>query len=125
VLTRLLYRLRYNILTGAPFTFDKRTLAYLLGGKVRITGYATLVGFFEHAVGENNEDLKALIGASATFPGPGFLLLTRNSDLLRWCFGNGLRVVQPMTLMSTDLYNEPAGAFLPSIVYQSVCFSSP
>ncbi|HEX8183279.1 MAG TPA: GNAT family N-acetyltransferase [Blastocatellia bacterium] len=83
----------------------------------RVTGYATLVGFFGHAVGESDEDLKALIGAATTFPGPGFLLPTRNSELLRWCLGNGLRVVQPMTLMSTGLYNEPAGAFLPSIVY--------
>lgn len=83
----------------------------------RITGYATLVGFFGHAVGESNEDLKALIAAATAFPGPGFLLPTRNSDLLRWCLGKGLRVVQPMTLMSTGLYNEPAGAFLPSIVF--------
>lgn len=83
----------------------------------RITGYATLVGFFGHAVGESNEDLKALIGAAPAFPGPGFLLPTRNSDLLRWCLEKGLRVVQPMTLMSTGVYNEPAGAFLPSVVF--------
>ena len=83
----------------------------------RITGYATMVGFFGHAVGESNEDLKALIGAATEFPGPGFLLPTRNSDLLRWCLGNGLRVVQPMTLMSMGLYNEPCGAFLPSVIY--------
>lgn len=83
----------------------------------RITGYATLVGFFGHAVAESNEDLKAIIGAAAAFPGPGFLLPTRNSDLLRWCLQNGLRVVQPMTLMSMGLYNEPRGAFLPSILY--------
>lgn len=83
----------------------------------RIRGYATMVGFFGHAVGESNEDLKALIGAAKEFPGPGFLLPTRNSDLLRWCLGNGLRVVQPMTLMSIGLYNEPAGAFLASVVY--------
>jgi Acetyltransferase (GNAT) family len=83
----------------------------------RVTGYATMVGFFGHAVGENNEDLKALIGTATAFPGPGFLLPTRNGDLLRWCLGNGLRVVQPLTLMSTGLYNEPAGAFLPSIIY--------
>ena len=37
----------------------------------RITGYATAVGFFGHAVGEGNEDLKALIGAAPAFPGPG------------------------------------------------------
>jgi GNAT superfamily N-acetyltransferase len=83
----------------------------------RITGYATLIGFFGHAVGETNEDLKALIGAAMAFPGPGFLLPTRNSELFRWCLEKGLRVVQPMTLMSLGLYNEPAGAFLPSILY--------
>lgn len=83
----------------------------------RITGYATMVGFFGHAVGESNEELQALIGAAPAFPGPGLLLPTRNSELLRWCLGKGLRVIQPLTLMSTGLYNEPAGAFLPSIVY--------
>lgn len=83
----------------------------------RITGYATMVGFFGHAVGESNEELKALIGAATAFPGPGFLLPTRNSDLLRWCLGNGLRVVQPMTLMRIGLYTEPGGAFLPSVLY--------
>jgi GNAT superfamily N-acetyltransferase len=83
----------------------------------QITGYATLIGFFGHAVGENNEDLKALIGAATSFAGPGFLLPTRNSELLRWCLSKGLRVVQPLTLMSLGLYNDPKGAFLPSIVY--------
>jgi GNAT superfamily N-acetyltransferase len=83
----------------------------------RITGYATMVGFFGHAVGESNEDLKALIAAATEFPGPGFLLPTRNSDLLRWCLANGLRVVQPMTLMSIGMYNEPGGAFLSSVIY--------
>ena len=46
----------------------------------RITGYTTAVGFFGHTVGESNEDLKALIGAAPEFPGPGFLLPTRNSE---------------------------------------------
>ncbi len=80
----------------------------------RIKGYATVVGFFGHAVGETNEDLKALIGAAPVFAGPGFLLPSRNGEVFRWCLQNGLRVVQPMTLMSIGLYNEPAGAFLPS-----------
>jgi GNAT superfamily N-acetyltransferase len=83
----------------------------------RITGYATIVGFFGHALGETNEDLKALIGAAKEFAGPGFLLPTRNGELFRWCLTNGLRVTQPMTLMSRGLYNEPAGTFLPSILY--------
>jgi predicted N-acetyltransferase YhbS len=83
----------------------------------RITGYATVVGFFGHAVCESNDDLKALIGAAQAFVGPGFLLPTRNGEVMRWCLANGLRVIQPLTLMSTGLYNEPDGAFLPSIVY--------
>jgi predicted N-acetyltransferase YhbS len=83
----------------------------------RITGYATAIGFFCHAVGQSNQDLKALIGAAPAFLGPGFLLPTRNGELFRWCLGNGLRVVQPMTLMSLGLYNEPSGAFLPSVLY--------
>ena len=41
----------------------------------RITGYATAVAFFGHAVGETNEELKALIGAAPAFPGPGFCCL--------------------------------------------------
>lgn len=83
----------------------------------RITGYTSGIGFFGHAVGETNEDLKALIGAAKEFPGPGFMLPTRNGELLRWCLANGLRVVQPMTLMSMGLYNEPRGAFLASVIY--------
>lgn len=83
----------------------------------RVTGYATMIGYFGHAVAKSNEDLQALIGAAPEFPGPGFLLPTRNSDLLRWCLNHGLRVVQPMTLMSMGLYHEPDGAFLPSVIY--------
>lgn len=83
----------------------------------RVTGYATLIGFFGHAVGESNEDLKALIGSADAFSGPGFLLPTRNGDLFRWCLQHGLRMVQPATLMSIGLYNQPSGVFLPSILY--------
>jgi predicted N-acetyltransferase YhbS len=83
----------------------------------RVTGYATDIGFFGHAVGETNEDLKALICAASAFTGPGFQLPTRNAELLRWCLANGLRIRQPMTLMSIGPYQEPAGAFLPSVLF--------
>jgi hypothetical protein len=83
----------------------------------RITGYATIVGFFGHAVSASNSDLQALIGAAGEFAGSGFLLPTRNAELFRWCLAHGLRVVQPMTLMSVGLYNAPAGAFLSSVTY--------
>ena len=83
----------------------------------RVTGYTTLIGFFGHSVGETNADLKALICDASQYPGPGFLLPARNGELLRWCLSSGLRVVQPMTLMTVGLYNEPAGPYLPSILY--------
>jgi GNAT superfamily N-acetyltransferase len=83
----------------------------------RITGYATVIGFFGHAVAEGNDDLKALIAAAPSFAGPGFLLPSRNAEVFRWCLANGLKVVQPLSLMSIGFYNEPAGAFLPSILY--------
>ena len=81
-----------------------------------ITGYATALAFFGHAVGETDDDLKALIGAASSFDGPGILVPAR-SPLFRWCLDNDLRVVQLMTLMSRGLYNEPAGACLPSILF--------
>lgn len=83
----------------------------------RITGYATATGFFGHAVGETTEDIKALIGAANAFEGAGILVPVRNSALFQWCLQNRLRVEFLMTLMSVGLYNEPAGAFLPSILF--------
>ena len=83
----------------------------------RVTGYTTHLGFFGHSTAETNVDLQALIASSESFAGPGILVPSRNSALLRWCLANGLRVVQPMTLMSTGLYNHPAGVSLPSILF--------
>lgn len=83
----------------------------------RIAAYATAVGFFGHAVAETNPDLQALIGSASTFLGPGIIVPTRNAKLFRWCLQNGLKVVEPMTLMTIGLYNEPTGAYLPSILY--------
>ena len=83
----------------------------------RVRAYASSLGFFGHAVGESNEDLQALIAAASQFRGRGFLSPTRNAALFRWCLENGLRVVQPLTLMTMGLYNEPAGAYLPSVLF--------
>jgi predicted N-acetyltransferase YhbS len=83
----------------------------------RITGYATPIGFAAHAVCETTDDLKALIAAASTSQGPGFLVPSRNGSLMRWCLGKGLRVTQPLTLMTMGLYSEPQGAWLPSILY--------
>jgi predicted N-acetyltransferase YhbS len=83
----------------------------------RIKAYASSIAFSGHAVGEANQDLQALIATATEFQGPGILVPTRNAGLFRWCLESGLRVVQPMTLMTMGLYNEPAGACLPSILF--------
>src|SRR6267142_2421846 len=83
----------------------------------QITAYATGIAFFGHAVAETNQGLKALIGAAAGFGGGGFLLPTRNGEIFRWCLQNRLRLVHQLTLMTIGLYNEPDGAYLPSVLY--------
>jgi hypothetical protein len=83
----------------------------------RITGYTTGIAFFAHSVAETNDDLHALIGAAEAFPGPGFLVTMRNTELLRWCLAQGLRVFYVMNLMTIGLYSEPRGAFLASVLY--------
>jgi predicted N-acetyltransferase YhbS len=83
----------------------------------RISGYASDLAFFSHAVGESNEDLKALIMAADAFAGPGILVPTTNAELFQWCLEWGLRVVHLMTLMTTGLYNPPQGAYMPSVLY--------
>jgi GNAT superfamily N-acetyltransferase len=83
----------------------------------RVTGYTTHLAFFGHSTSETNLDMQALLASGESFAGPGILVPSRNSVLLRWCLQNGLRVVQPMTLMSAGLYNDPAGAWIPSVLF--------
>jgi len=82
-----------------------------------IIAYATDIALSGHAVADTNQGLKALIGAASGFSRGGFLLPTRNGELFRWCLQHGLRLVHQMTLMTIGLYNEPAGAYLPSVLY--------
>lgn len=87
----------------------------------RITGYMTMPNLWllNHGVAETRADLKALIlGAGAAGRGPiGLLTPTRDADLFRWCIGQGLTVVKPMTLMTRGEYADPQGAWFPSVLY--------
>ena len=84
----------------------------------KITGYTCGLTYFNHSVGLANDDLKALISSAIDYyGGPGILIPTRNTQLFRWCLNNGLRLVQQLTLMTTGLYNEPAGFYMPSILF--------
>jgi GNAT superfamily N-acetyltransferase len=82
-----------------------------------VCGYATGFGYGWHAVAETNEDMVALLGSAEAFIGLGILVPSRNAELLRWCLEHDLRIVQQSTLMTIGLYNEPAGAYLPSILF--------
>ena len=61
--------------------------------------------------------MQALIASADSFAGPGILVPHGITVLMRWCLANGLRVIQPMTLMSMGLYNDPSGASLPSVLF--------
>jgi predicted N-acetyltransferase YhbS len=100
----------------------KQGIAKVVLCEDRITGYTTGLAFFNHSVGYTNDDIMALIGSSSTineisYGGPGILIPSRNTQLLRWCLDNGLRLVQQLTLMTIGLYNEPAGSYMPSVLY--------
>lgn len=87
----------------------------------RLTAYMTSPGFWllNHAVAATEAELRALIlGAASLNEAPlGFLVPVRRADFLRWCLGQGLRVVKPMTLMSRGHYCAPDGGYLPSVMY--------
>jgi predicted N-acetyltransferase YhbS len=82
-----------------------------------ITGYATGFGYGWHAVGRTDDDIVALLQSAEMFMGLGILVPSRNTALMAWCLDSDLRLVQQSTLMTTGLYNEPRGSWLPSIGY--------
>jgi predicted N-acetyltransferase YhbS len=83
----------------------------------RITAYTTGVHYFGHSVAETNDDLQALIGAADDFGTPGLIVPLDNSELFRWCLDHGLRVFFVQNMMTLGLYQEPRGAYLPSVGY--------
>jgi predicted N-acetyltransferase YhbS len=83
----------------------------------RITGYTTGIHYFGHSVAETNDDLQALIGAAGDVGTPGILVPVDNGDLFRWCLAGGLRVFFVVNMMAIGIYQEPRGAYLPSVGY--------
>ncbi|MBW2062358.1 MAG: GNAT family N-acetyltransferase [Deltaproteobacteria bacterium] len=85
----------------------------------RITAYASSVSRQGHGVAETDEDLQAvLLFAQARYKRPISLLVpARQADFLRWCLNQGLRVVDPLTLMTVGRYQEPEGCFFISVRY--------
>lgn len=89
----------------------------------RVTAYASAPHFWamNHAVAETEADMCALLTGAGNSAGDGqsvsFLLPTRQTDLFRWCLKKGMRVVKPLTLMTTGRYEEPRTPYLPSVGY--------
>ena len=83
----------------------------------RPSAYATGVGYGWHAVGEDDDDLRALLAAPEAYGGIGVLVPLRRASLLAWCLDQGLRIVQQNMLMTQGFYAEPAGAWFPSVQF--------
>jgi GNAT superfamily N-acetyltransferase len=87
----------------------------------KIVAYAATVSMWHlnHGVAETENDMRdLLVGASAQIEEKvSFLLPTRQDGFHRWALQTGLRMVQPLTLMTTGEYHEPNGAWFPSVLY--------
>jgi GNAT superfamily N-acetyltransferase len=86
----------------------------------RVVAYASGVNFWpmSHGVAETDEDMRALLlGAAKQVDGAIVLLVPLHTSLFRWCLEQGLRAVKPMNLMARGEYQEPKGAWFPSVIY--------
>jgi GNAT superfamily N-acetyltransferase len=83
----------------------------------RITGYTTGITYFSHSVAETTDDLEALIADAKDFGTPGYLVPLADAELFRWSLAHGLRVFFVLNMMTIGIYQQPAGAFLPSVGY--------
>jgi hypothetical protein len=71
-----------------------------------------------HGVAETEEDMKdLLLGAAIAIEEPLAFLVPLRSELFRWSLEEGLRLVKPMNLMALGDYQEPRGAWFPSVLY--------
>jgi predicted N-acetyltransferase YhbS len=85
-----------------------------------VVAYATALAFWPmaHGVAESDEDMQALLlGAAAASDEPLAILVPMRSSLFAWCLDEGLRSLKPMNLMTLGFYQEPRGAWFPSVLY--------
>lgn len=80
-----------------------------------VVGYTTQTSFMGHTVGMSNEAIYAILGAAEKLS--GVKIPVRNAELFRWCLDQGMKITGPSTLMVRGWYQEPKGAFLPSVLF--------
>jgi predicted N-acetyltransferase YhbS len=86
----------------------------------RVVAYATTLDFWPmaHGVAETEDDLKGLLlGGAGNTGAPLALLVPLRSALFPWCLAQGLRALKPMNVMARGSYQEPNGAWFPSVLY--------
>ncbi|WP_460452337.1 GNAT family N-acetyltransferase [Alsobacter sp. SYSU BS001988] len=104
--------LRETLATGSP-------VVALRDGKVRAYMAVPTIWLGNHGVAQREVDMQALILGATRLAGgpPSFLLPIRNSQMLCWCLRQGMRTIKPMTLMASGEYQQPKGAYIPSVLY--------
>jgi len=95
------------------------SLGLFRGGRLVAYMSAPPLWPLNHAMAEEESQLTDLIlAAGAALPDPLIILIPiRRAGLFRWCLKAGMRVIKPMTLMTIGAYQEPAGAYFPSVSY--------
>jgi predicted N-acetyltransferase YhbS len=87
----------------------------------RVVAYTTTLTYYPagYAVALEDVDMSALITGASNRLGQAasFLLPTREHALFRWCMTEGLRIVKPMTYLTSGEYADPEGCWIPSAVY--------
>jgi GNAT superfamily N-acetyltransferase len=86
----------------------------------RIVAYASALNFWPMAYGvaETEGDMEALLTGGAAALGEEIrLLIPLQSELFSRALASGLRLIKPMNLMSIGEYQEPRGAWFPSVLY--------
>lgn len=96
-----------------------RPFALLRHGRMAAYMSAPTFWILNHGVAQTEQDmLDLLLAAGAANAEPISLLVPiRRASFFRWCIAAGMRVVKPMTLMTMGKYQDPQGAFYPSVVY--------
>ena len=118
--TRLCERVHGYARTGALRDAVEHFQPFAAVRDGRIVAYASALNFWPMAYGvaETEGDMEALlIGGAAALGEEIRLLIPLQSELFSWTLESGLRLIKPMNLMSIGAYQEPRGAWFPSVLY--------
>ena len=96
-----------------PERFREMVSGVLIAGVMVSAAFIALGFIAALAVGWQG----SLIGAAADYGTPGFLVPLADTELFRWCLSRGLRVFFVLNMLTLGLYEEPRGAYMPSVGY--------